>query len=88
METPHERDEIESLGPQEIIREALMLGLRTKEGVDLHETAQRADAEPEAGREDALRLAEERGDIVRAGSRIRVPQTRWLKLDGIVRDLF
>jgi len=51
--------EVEELGPEEIIREALMLGLRTVDG-----------------------------NIVQVGDWLRVPHDRWLKLDGIVRDLF
>ncbi|MDH5491453.1 MAG: radical SAM family heme chaperone HemW, partial [Myxococcales bacterium] len=45
----------EPIGPQEIVREALMLGLRTREGVDLEATAARAGCDPLAGRERALR---------------------------------
>jgi coproporphyrinogen III oxidase-like Fe-S oxidoreductase len=80
--------EVEELGPEEIIRESLMLGLRTLEGMDLEATRQRADRDPEAGRERAIAQAIERGHLVREASRLRVPQRHWLKLDGIVRDLF
>jgi oxygen-independent coproporphyrinogen-3 oxidase len=80
--------EVEELGPEEIIRESLMLGLRTLEGMDLEATRQRADRDPETGRERAIAQAIERGHLVREASRLRVPQRHWLKLDGIVRDLF
>ena len=80
--------ETEELGPEEIIREALMLGLRTTEGIDLSETQRRTGVDPEAGREREIKRAIERGNLVRDGNHLRVPVDRWLKLDGIVRDLF
>ena len=80
--------ETESLGPTEIIREAWMLGLRTAEGIDLRDTERRAGSDPCAGRHTQLERAIERGDLAADGDWLRVPQDRWLKLDGIVRDLF
>lgn len=80
--------ETETLGPDEIIREALMLGLRTTEGTNMERTKARAGKDPEAGREQEIERAIGRGDLVRGGEWLRVPQSRWLKLDGIVRDLF
>jgi oxygen-independent coproporphyrinogen-3 oxidase len=80
--------EVEKLGPEEIVREALMLGLRTIDGMNLIETAKRAGRDPRAGREWEIERAMERGDLVQAEDWLRVPQDRWLKLDGIVRDLF
>jgi oxygen-independent coproporphyrinogen-3 oxidase len=82
------RADVEQLGPEEIVREALMLGLRTAEGLDLAATEKRAGRNPQAGREREIERAIERGNLVREGNRLRVPQSRWLKLDGIVRDLF
>ncbi|UCF46372.1 MAG: radical SAM family heme chaperone HemW [Myxococcales bacterium] len=80
--------EVEKLGPEEIVREALMLGLRTIDGMNLVETAKRAGRDPRAGREREIERSMERGDLVQAEDWLRVPQDRWLKLDGIVRDLF
>ena len=80
--------ETEELGPEELIREALMLGLRTREGVDLADTERRAGRDVEAGREREIERALRRGDLIRENGWLRVPQSRWLKLDGIVRDLF
>ena len=80
--------EAETLGPDEIIRESLMLGLRTIEGICLADTERRAGKSPLLGREREIETALERGDLVSEDQRLRVPQSRWLKLDGIVRDLF
>ena len=82
------RAELETLGPEELIREALMLGLRTIDGMDLAATEARAGRDPKAGREREIESALQRGDLVQAGSWLRIPQERWIKLDGIVRDLF
>lgn len=80
--------EVEQLGPDEIIREALMLGLRTIDGMDLVATERRAGRNPREGREQEVERAIERGNLVQDGDWLRVPVDRWLKLDGIVRDLF
>lgn len=80
--------ETETLGPDEIIRESLMLGLRTVEGMCLTDTERRAGRNPLEGREREIEQALARGDLVRDGRWLRVPTSRWLKLDGIVRDLF
>jgi oxygen-independent coproporphyrinogen-3 oxidase len=80
--------EIEELGPEEIVREALMLGLRTMEGMNLAATKTRAGRDPKAGREQDLERAIAKGNLEQVGNWLRVPQDRWLKLDGIVRDLF
>ena len=80
--------EVEELGPEEIIREALMLGLRTVDGMNLSETETRAGRDPQAGREREIEGAIETGNLEQVGDWLRVPQDRWLKLDGIVRDLF
>ncbi|MBW2210817.1 MAG: hypothetical protein JRG67_07185 [Deltaproteobacteria bacterium] len=80
--------EVEELGPDEIIREALMLGLRTIDGVHLLATEMRAGRDPKVGREMEIARAIDEGNVVEVGDWLRVPQDRWLKLDGIVRDLF
>jgi len=80
--------EVEELGPDEIIREAWMLGLRTSDGMDLSATQTRAGRDPKVGREREVARALEMGNLLQVGDWLRVPQDRWLKLDGIVRDLF
>jgi len=79
---------VERLGPEELVRESLMLGLRTLEGVDLHATEARAGAAVKHGREAAWARRLERGDLIEEDGHARVPPERWLMLDGIVADLF
>ena len=40
------------------------------------------------GREREIQRAIDEGNLEQVGDWLRVPQSRWLKLDGIVRDLF
>jgi hypothetical protein len=65
-----------------------MLGLRTVDGTDLVATERRAGRNPREGREAEIERAIERGNLEEDGNWLRVPVDRWLKLDGIVRDLF
>jgi hypothetical protein len=65
-----------------------MLGLRTREGMSLSAARARAGIDPLAGRERALRRRMDAGDVVRRDDRLQVPRDRWLRLDGIVADLF
>ena len=88
LRKPTEKAETEVLRGPEIVREALMLGLRTSAGTDLIVTEARAGVNPRQGRERALERAKLHGDLLDTGDRLRVPRERWLKLDGIVRDLF
>ena len=78
----------ETLGPQELIREALMLGLRTSEGVDLQALAERAGVDLFEGRQHEVNRALSNGNLVHADNRLKVPHDRWLHLDTIVADLF
>jgi oxygen-independent coproporphyrinogen-3 oxidase len=78
----------EPLGPQEIVREQLMLGLRTAEGVDLARARACAGLDPLAGRQRALERLAARGDVILEGDLLRVPHARWLHLDSIVAALF
>jgi oxygen-independent coproporphyrinogen-3 oxidase len=81
-------DEREELDAQAIVREGLMLGLRTTEGVNLRELEARAGVDPKRGRERALAKGLEQGRLTVDGERLRVPRGHWLQLDGIVTDLF
>lgn len=78
----------EKLDAEDTIREALMLGLRTLEGVDLAALGARVGRDPRLGRERALARRLASGDVTLEGDRLRVPEARWLMLDGIVADLF
>src|SRR5690606_9650778 len=80
--------ETEVLGPEDLLREALMLGLRTSEGVDLRDVRARTGLEVREERATALERRIARGDLTLDGDRLRVPRDRWLSLDAIVLDLF
>jgi len=81
-------EESEDLDPETIVREALMLGLRTSEGVDLRSAAERSGVDPREGRAAAIERRVSQGDLVDEGDRLCVPEARWLHLDSIVADLF
>ncbi|HKP55434.1 MAG TPA: radical SAM family heme chaperone HemW [Polyangiales bacterium] len=85
---PALEQESEDLDGQAIVREALMLGLRTSEGVALGELEARAGVNPRHGRERALQRGIDNGQLRLEDDRLRVPHERWLQLDGIVSDLF
>jgi putative oxygen-independent coproporphyrinogen III oxidase len=78
----------EVLAPEDLVREALMLGLRTHEGVDFRALGARLGIDPRAARGTALARRIARGDVRFDGDVLRVPEERWLFLDGIVADLF
>jgi oxygen-independent coproporphyrinogen-3 oxidase len=78
----------ETLSPDDVVREALMLGLRTREGVDLEALARRTGVDPLRDREAALARRTGRGELVREGDTLRVPREHWLALDAIVADVF
>ncbi|HEY2733735.1 MAG TPA: hypothetical protein VGI70_07105, partial [Polyangiales bacterium] len=81
-------DFVETLDPQAIVREGLLLGLRTEAGVELTSLTARAGFDPRIGRERAVERAEARGNLVCTREHWRVPKDRWLFLDAIVADLF
>jgi oxygen-independent coproporphyrinogen-3 oxidase len=78
----------EALGGEELVREQLMLGLRTREGMSVERAAAASAGDPMHGRKRAVEQALTRGDLERAGDALRIPQARWLRLDGIIADLF
>jgi oxygen-independent coproporphyrinogen-3 oxidase len=80
--------ESEVLDAQALIREALMLGLRTREGVNLQAVEARAGVDLFEGRSRAIGRAIDRGNLTLEAGVLRVPEQRWLHLDGIVTDLF
>ncbi|MCB9593926.1 MAG: radical SAM family heme chaperone HemW [Sandaracinaceae bacterium] len=78
----------ETLEPDDRVREALMLGLRTDEGVRFDTVQARTGLDARAGRERAIARRVASGDLVVDDERMRIPHERWLHLDGIVADLF
>lgn len=78
----------EALSSEDLVREALMLGLRTSEGVDLAHLAARTGSDPLASRRHAVERRLARGDLTLEGTILRVPTRRWLLLDGIIADVF
>lgn len=79
----------EALGAEDLFREALMLGLRTREGVDLDALRARTGIEIEHGpRARSVERRITQGDLVREEAVLRIPRARWLALDAIVADLF
>jgi len=78
----------EALGSSELVQEQLMLGLRTRRGMDLAHARALTGADPLAGREQAVERALARGDLARRGETLYVPSERWLRLDGIIAGLF
>jgi putative oxygen-independent coproporphyrinogen III oxidase len=79
----------EVLDAQMLLRERIMLGLRVAEGIDLAHSAQELGTQ---GWTDERRRAaawlEERGRIVREGSRVRIPSSAWLWTDDTSARLF
>lgn len=78
----------ETLGPEELVHEGLMLGLRTSDGVDIETLKRRAGADPLVDRRDAIERAIARGDLVLDAGWLKVPLNRWLVLDSIITDIF
>jgi oxygen-independent coproporphyrinogen-3 oxidase len=71
-ETGPDRATEERLPPREACGEAIMLGLRTREGVDLDAVAARYDLDPQRAFGDAVRRLAEDGLLEVEGSRLRL----------------
>jgi oxygen-independent coproporphyrinogen-3 oxidase len=78
----------EALGAEELVHEQLMLGLRTRRGMDLAHARIATGSDPLQGRERAVQRAIANGDLAQLGDRLLVPPERWLRLDGIIASLF
>jgi oxygen-independent coproporphyrinogen-3 oxidase len=79
---------VEALDPATRGREALMLGLRTDEGVDLPRTEARIGRSLRAGRARAIAQQVAAGNLLDDGTTLRIPRARWLLADDIVARLF
>jgi putative oxygen-independent coproporphyrinogen III oxidase len=79
----------EELDGAALFRERVMLGLRTREGVDLAETAGELGTPGwTPARERASDWLASRGRIARDGDRVRIPRTAWLWTDDTAARLF
>jgi oxygen-independent coproporphyrinogen-3 oxidase len=78
----------EEPGPRQFAGEALMLGLRTADGVEDAAFAREHGGEPTALFPDALAEARSRGWVEHAGGRLRLTQEGMLFSDAIFRALF
>jgi putative oxygen-independent coproporphyrinogen III oxidase len=79
----------EALDAQTLLRERIMLGLRVAEGIDLADAAQELGTQGwTAQRLRAAAWLEDRGRIVREGSRMRIPRGAWLWTDDTSARLF
>ncbi len=78
----------ETLDPATRVREALMLGLRTREGVSRSRVREATGLDVSAGREAAIERRLARGELTLEGDVLSVPRARWLQLDAIVAALF
>lgn len=87
QDAPREAEREVLDGPT-LLRESLMLGLRTAEGVDVAFAEARAGIPLGTGREQALARATRLGQVELRDGRLRVPREQWLALDGIVASLF
>lgn len=89
LRAPHAAEVFEEyLAPEDRVREALMLGLRTREGVELAALRTRTGLDLRHGRERVIERRVQSGDLRLDGDRLTVPPDRWLHLDAIVTDLF
>ncbi|MEZ5987702.1 MAG: radical SAM family heme chaperone HemW [Planctomycetota bacterium] len=75
--------EAETLDPAHRIREAVWLGLRTLEGVDLEALGQRIGLDPADLCREAIEAGEKAGELERDGTRIRISENSWLHADRI-----
>ncbi len=79
----------EHLGPEALLRERIMLGIRVAEGVDLGRAARDLDVNPWTP--ERLRTIDglaARGRVVREGDVLRVPRAAWLFTDDTASRLF
>jgi oxygen-independent coproporphyrinogen-3 oxidase len=80
----------EELDAPTMLRERIMLGLRTSEGVDIERSAKDLGIEQDGWTQERKRTAarlEERGRIERDGSRLRIPRAAWLWADDTAARL-
>lgn len=80
--------EREVISPDVAHQEALLLGLRTRDGVDLNEVAALRGGDPWTHeRKITVAKLAAAGRLQIDGGRLRIPARHWLLSDGIIRDL-
>ncbi|MBL8602032.1 MAG: radical SAM family heme chaperone HemW [Myxococcales bacterium] len=80
--------ECERLDAETRVREALLLGMRTREGTALSTVEARTGLDPRVGREAVLARERARGNVRDDDGRWRIPSSRWLHADDIIARLF
>lgn len=80
--------EREDLNAEDRIKERLLLGLRTREGVDLRAFGASLGIDAVSPRRAAIQRRLGRGELIVEGDVLRIPHEHWLKLDSIILDLF
>lgn len=79
----------EELGPEELLRERIMLGLRMADGLDLGEAGRDLGLDPwTPDRVRAIERLVERGRLERSGDHLRIPRAQWLFTDDTASRLF
>lgn len=82
----HER---EWLTPEISIGESILLGLRTKQGIDLDFEGERRGVDPwTPERKRAASKLAEQGLLVREGTRLSIPEAKWMLADRVIRELY
>jgi putative oxygen-independent coproporphyrinogen III oxidase len=80
--------EREEITPEIAHQEALLLGLRTRIGVDLGEVAKLRGGDPWThARTKTTQQLLDGGKLRQSGRRLSIPQEHWLLADGIIREL-
>jgi oxygen-independent coproporphyrinogen-3 oxidase len=81
--------DVERLDPPTRLRERIMLGLRTKSGLDLEAAAGELETDPYPGdRRAAVERLVARGRLARRGSRLEVPREARVWVDDTAAQLF
>lgn len=81
-------DSSEDLNATDVANEAIMLGLRTREGLDLSWLERETGIALASQRAEQIEKRIAAGDLVRTDRGLAVPTDRWVRLDPIVLDLF